>query len=101
MRLGKYPIELKHKMIFKLGENNTFLVKQIFLLQKANSHLIHEDSNQDLKDNDNICIICCENPKNGILLPCKHNFVCVVCSQGLQICPMCRVRIEKILEIKL
>ena len=89
-------------MSFKLGENNIFVVKQIFLIQKTNVHLIPEENKEEskAKEFEDLCIICCDKPKNGTLLPCKHNFMCVDCSRGLKICPMCRKHIQSILEIK-
>lgn len=101
--LEKYPVELKKKMDFKLGGNNIFNVSQIIIKQKSNVHILQEKQSEEgegLKETEDLCIICCENPKTGVILPCKHNFMCVRCTQGLRICPICRNPIQKIIEIK-
>lgn len=94
-------------MQFRLGERNTFTVLKLFLIQKSNIHLLpeetpnpNEEEAKGFTELEDVCIICCENPKNGTLLPCRHNFMCVRCSQGVRVCPMCRRKIEGILEIK-
>lgn len=53
-------------------------------------------------DND-ICLICCSNKRNTILIPCKHACCCNYC--GLQIklrnkpCPICKTPIEDLLIV--
>lgn len=99
--LDKSPIELKKKMVFKLGAINIFNVNQIIIKEKSNVHLLQEKKPEEgFKDMEDVCIICCENPKTGVILPCKHNFMCMKCTQGLRICPICRNPIQKIFEIK-
>lgn len=102
MFLDQIPKELKRGMLFKLGEQNIFVVKQVFIIQKTNVHLLTDsEETKGFKDTDeDLCIICCVSPKNGALLPCKHNFMCVKCSKGLKICPICRTEIKSVLEIK-
>lgn len=36
------------------------------------------------------CIICLNNEKDCLLLPCKHVCVCTTCVQHLKKCPVCR-----------
>jgi len=47
------------------------------------------------------CIICMENPKNIVLLPCKHMCMCKQCYEqsALTLCPICRVVVQSFMEI--
>lgn len=41
----------------------------------------------------------CNNLANSIILPCKHNAVCLKCGQKIDDCPECKEQIETIQEI--
>ncbi|VVC96616.1 unnamed protein product [Leptidea sinapis] len=42
-----------------------------------------------------LCVVCSENPKEVILLPCGHVCLCEDCSDNIQDkCPICRERID-------
>lgn len=42
-----------------------------------------------------VCVVCTENPKEIILLPCGHVCICEDCSDNItDNCPICRERIE-------
>lgn len=47
----------------------------------------------------NACVICCENGKDCVFMPCKHNASCIKCSKNMKECPICRVKIEDYLRI--
>jgi Fanconi anemia group J protein len=53
------------------------------------------------QDEDAYCIICEEETKRVVLLPCKHLCVCSACSklEKLVDCPMCRTKIEDKMEV--
>lgn len=52
---------------------------------------------------DEICIVCCNAPKECVFVPCGHHATCIACGrlvqQGGQGCPVCRGRIERVLKI--
>ena len=58
-------------------------------------------TSQAATDEDNLCVICEEEQKRVVLLPCKHLCVCVSCSklEKLEDCPMCRTPISDKLEV--
>ena len=41
------------------------------------------------------CIICMENPKSIVLIPCGHFYTCDECSVKVLKCPICRCAITK------
>ena len=45
------------------------------------------------------CIICCENERDALYLPCRHNTACLRCSKSLTYCPICKVKIEDMIKI--
>ena len=49
------------------------------------------------------CIICMDNPRNSVLIPCGHLGVCMECAQELQrttkMCPVCRNKITQVNQV--
>jgi len=88
-------------------------------LEKATIMLLsEEDSTQDNKNETNnnapvastepelpsemICVICWENTRNAIFLPCGHVCTCWDCASSVQKsgqCPICRVDIQSIWKV--
>lgn len=63
--------ELSDKLIFKIGSNQTYSckIKMAYVSEKTNP---------------NACIICYENDKDCVYMPCKHNTACIKCSKTLR-----------------
>lgn len=41
------------------------------------------------------CLVCCQNPREIILLPCGHVCLCLDCSERINdLCPVCRAEIQ-------
>lgn len=59
-----------------------------------NGHLYHQDLNDD-----KLCIVCQENPKEIIYLPCGHFCLCKDCSNQIRKtqknCPVCRKQVKR------
>jgi hypothetical protein len=72
--------ELTDKLVFKFGSNQTYTCK-------VKTALVSEKTCQ------NSCIICFENDKDCVYMPCKHNTACIKCSKNLRDCPICRNKI--------
>jgi len=55
------------------------------------------------KDDDKICIICCESQADAVIMGCGHGGVCYKCAlescQKSDKCFMCRKKVEKVLHI--
>ena len=46
------------------------------------------------------CVVCMDEPKNRVVLPCMHMCVCEACAQLLRDrCPVCRGPIERIAQL--
>jgi hypothetical protein len=47
---------------------------------------------------DHLCVVCLENARNIVLIPCGHMVLCDVCCDDIMAnsneCPMCREKIE-------
>ena len=43
---------------------------------------------------DKICIVCMENDKDSLILPCKHLMLCQVCIERVEDCPYCKTKID-------
>ena len=47
----------------------------------------HNKPKKDIEDK--LCLICYENKKDCLLLPCKHYLICSNCSEQINRCPYC------------
>lgn len=79
---GKYFYSIKKVLkIYKPGE----VIEQPKIdLSKIT---LYEDKN------DEDCVICMCEKKNCVILPCGHFYTCMGCSEKVDKCPMCRVKI--------
>lgn len=87
---------LKQKLI---TQGVTYLVQEIFGL---------ENKEPDLKcidENSAECIICMANPRDTVILPCRHLCICNGCAETLRYklnnCPICRSPFKALLRLKL
>ncbi|OQR90461.1 hypothetical protein ACHHYP_05503 [Achlya hypogyna] len=51
------------------------------------------------KERDTECVVCFDQPKNSVCLPCRHLSCCNTCLAAIELCPLCRAPIESILQI--
>ena len=80
------PFEICDKTVFKIGSSQTYVctIKTTYVSQKFKI---------------NSCVICCENDKDCVYMPCKHNAACIKCSKNLKECPICRLKIDDYIRI--
>jgi hypothetical protein len=50
-------------------------------------------------ESDNKCVICMQQERDSLLLPCRHLCSCSYCGQQISQCPLCRVKIESKMQI--
>jgi len=63
--------------------------------------ILEAKNDEPCKDNDDsriICILCCSNIRNVVVLPCRHSLTCNKCAIKLKAdnspCPICRKEIK-------
>ena len=54
---------------------------------------------------DDECVVCLTNRKDTVVLPCRHYCLCLACAnvvrgQNNSKCPICRIVVETLLNIK-
>jgi len=83
---------------------------RVTIIDQENPNSIQDDvkktiGSQSIEENacinQSLCIICMENIKSTVLLPCKHLCVCEECSLNPQLvaCPICRDKIIDKLKV--
>ncbi|KAF4677641.1 hypothetical protein FOL47_000101 [Perkinsus chesapeaki] len=71
---------------------------------RSHGHLSRSGSlfGSNLDEDSGLCKVCFENATNTVLLPCKHQCMCLDCAAGVKDssgkCPICRLRIETIID---
>lgn len=45
------------------------------------------------------CCVCADAPVNAVVLPCRHQQLCVICAAALSTCPVCRAPIESRMQV--
>ena len=48
---------------------------------------------------DEVCLVCYNNLRDTLLLPCNHLILCRECATTLRNCPICRQEILKVLAL--
>uniref|UniRef100_A0A8C5JZ38 E3 ubiquitin-protein ligase MYLIP n=1 Tax=Jaculus jaculus TaxID=51337 RepID=A0A8C5JZ38_JACJA len=48
-----------------------------------------------------LCVVCCEQEVNSTFCPCGHTVCCERCASQLQLCPVCRSRVEHVQHVYL
>jgi serine/threonine protein kinase len=58
-------------------------------------------TNMNLDDEEHVCSICLEKPRNIVIRPCMHLCICEDCQYGLHNneCPLCRGNVSDLLKI--
>jgi len=59
----------------------------------------------DIKDSgEKECLVCLDEEKNTVIMPCGHLCICAECGKGLvknkHTCPVCRGHISSLIPIK-
>ena len=89
---------------FKPGTND-YKIKYLYQKVKVRgSQWYHIEDIYGLTTEDNLCAICCANPRNTFFLPCKHSYTCQECAILIRAkddkCPICREKISDSVILK-
>ena len=62
-----------------------------------NEYSIPDEKSED----DALCVICCDAPRDALIMPCMHAFTCKKCIKQLTTphCPICRTKIDKTVDV--
>ena len=68
-------------------------------IHKQKEKVLREQA--DTARDQRLCVICQENEKNTLLLPCRHLCLCKECSrrEELDKCPLCRKGIDQKIDV--
>jgi predicted component of type VI protein secretion system len=95
------PYQLKDETIFKIGNSAMYQVSFPQKPKNINAEMntiISKDTNNNNGDNAK-CVICWENEKDCLIMPCRHNASCIKCTKVLKNCPICRNPLKNIIRI--
>ena len=89
--LGGEDDSLAHKSLNELQAYERQLKNALEKIEKAKQNLEEEK----------LCVICRENPKVVLIMPCRHLCVCKDCGHRVELerCPLCREQIAERLEV--
>lgn len=66
---------------------------------KKKKPIITDHDDVDSNDERTMCKICFEREYSTALLPCGHVIACDKCSSTMQICAVCRTKVDKIINV--
>ncbi|GIY49731.1 e3 ubiquitin ligase Rnf157 [Caerostris darwini] len=91
---------LKQKMFV---DGLCYLLQEIYGIENKNAHQ-PELADEDVEDSGFDCVICMSDPRDTMILPCRHLCLCNSCSDSLRYqannCPICRAPFRALLQIK-
>ena len=55
------------------------------------------------EEDNSLCVVCMDGPKEYIAVPCGHKALCERCSRryvgGREACPLCRVKVKQVIRV--
>lgn len=95
------PFMLRHSTIFKIGNSAMYQVCEPAIINKNNPEIntiISNDKNNGFRENTK-CVVCWDNERDCLIMPCRHNASCTKCTKMLKTCPICRMTVKDIIKI--
>ncbi|KAL7066155.1 zinc finger, C3HC4 type domain-containing protein [Cryptosporidium serpentis] len=81
-----------------------FELQDLYGLNITNNSINEQNKSNDKYSQDDPCVICLTNPKQTILLPCRHACLCIECTNNLLArnisCPVCRQCVSGLVNIE-
>uniref|UniRef100_A0A6C0AE49 RING-type domain-containing protein n=1 Tax=viral metagenome TaxID=1070528 RepID=A0A6C0AE49_9ZZZZ len=87
----KYRVKKEHINFIQTRGKYFYSVKKESNIEILNDDFSEINVFEDTEDN--LCIVCMDNEKSIVFNPCFHYYCCLVCSEKLHNCPICRFRI--------
>lgn len=88
---GKYYYSVKPNSIEVLEQNVSINGSTDSSVVPEWMHIFEDESTSE-------CAICMSAPKDSIVNPCGHFYMCNACSHSVRNCPICRCKIEGIIH---
>lgn len=96
---GEYHLRAMKQKIFVDGL--CYLLQEIYGIE--NKNLTRPTTDED-EDNGSECVICICEPRDTLILPCRHLCLCNSCADSLRYqannCPICRAPFRALLQIR-
>ena len=96
---GEYHLRAMKQKIFVDGL--CYLLQEIYGIENKN---LTRPTNDDDEDNGSECVICICEPRDTLILPCRHLCLCNSCADSLRYqannCPICRAPFRALLQIR-
>lgn len=97
---SEYHLRAMKQKIFVDGL--CYLLQEIYGIE--NKILSRPATNDDDEDNGSECVICICEPRDTLILPCRHLCLCNSCADSLRYqannCPICRAPFRALLQIR-
>lgn len=81
-----------------------YIIQEIFGLQNSPDGDGDGNGNAGMYDSSNECIVCMAEPRDTVVLPCRHLSLCGPCAEVLRYqsnkCPICRAPFHALLQIR-
>lgn len=96
---GDYHLRAMKQKIFVDGL--CYLLQEIYGIENKN---LTRPTTDDDEDNGSECVICICEPRDTLILPCRHLCLCNSCADSLRYqannCPICRAPFRALLQIR-
>lgn len=96
---GEYHLRAMKQKIFVDGL--CYLLQEIYGIENKN---LTRPTTDDDEDNGSECVICICEPRDTLILPCRHLCLCNSCADSLRYqannCPICRAPFRALLQIR-
>eukprot|EP00828_Plagiopyla_frontata_P027466 TRINITY_DN35672_c0_g1_i1.p1 TRINITY_DN35672_c0_g1~~TRINITY_DN35672_c0_g1_i1.p1 ORF type:complete len:209 (+),score=40.74 TRINITY_DN35672_c0_g1_i1:320-946(+) len=89
--------EQKYAETYKITDNVIIKLGQACQIKA----MLKQNEKAQSNEQQQLCCICLEQPKNAVLMPCRHNAICMECANKVKLCPMCQEKIVEIVKIYL
>lgn len=96
---GEYHLRAMKQKIFVDGL--CYLLQEVYGIENKN---LTRPTTDDDEDNGSECVICICEPRDTLILPCRHLCLCNSCADSLRYqannCPICRAPFRALLQIR-
>lgn len=94
------PYLLTHGTIFKIGNSAMYRVCVPPRVQEIHNELNTIASKENSGSTENSkCVVCWDQDRDCLIMPCRHNTSCIKCTKSLKSCPICRNPVKDIIKI--